>query len=643
MDILSGLNESQKEAVSHIEGPLLVVAGAGAGKTKVITHRIANLIQNGVAPEKILAVTFTNKAAAEMKNRVKNMLSEQKAANRLLRMPAMGTFHSVCASILRTNSGKIGLPASFSILDKEDSLSVIKKCLKALELNPKQFPPQKMQSLISKQKSELVKREEFSADAETEYFPKILSSVWEEYEKKLDAQKALDFDDLISETVFLFEKNPDVLEHYRDKWNYVLIDEYQDTNRSQYILTKMLAEKHRNICVVGDEDQSIYRFRGADFKNILNFEKDWPGARVVLLEQNYRSTQKILDAANSVIGKNKMRKPKKLFSLSEKGSGLALFDALNEKEEADIIAASTGELASEGIPLSEIAVLYRANFQSRALEESFLKRQIPYRVIGTRFFERKEVKDIIAYIKAALNNDDLLSVERIINEPGRGIGKIGFMAFLARRTLPPDKAKKIDEFFSFLGLAKENLLNKPLSEAICWIIEKSGYGKNLEDGTEEGLSRLENLKELSALSVKYDAEKPGEGVLKFLEDVALLTDQDTVADGEKAVKLMTVHSAKGLEFNSVFVAGLEEGLFPYSRPPQSIEDEEEERRLFYVALTRARKNLFLSFAYSRNFFGGKQINKPSRFLNEIPPELFRTIFGEEGERGEIATTNYLEI
>ncbi|MFC1756783.1 ATP-dependent helicase [Patescibacteria group bacterium] len=629
MDILKELNEPQKEAVLHKDGPLLVVAGAGAGKTKVITHRIANLIQNEVKTSQILAVTFTNKAANEMKERVRDLITTS---------PAIGTFHSICARILRENGRVVGLPSSFSILDKEDSLKIVRNCLKTLEINPKQFQPKKMLSIISKQKSNLITLEEYTEDAGIDYFPKTVASVWEEYEKSLQRQKSADFDDLISKTVYLFRNRPEILEKYQDRWQYILVDEYQDTNHSQYIFTKLLAQKNKNICVVGDEDQSIYSFRGADFGNILNFEEDWPNAKVVMLEQNYRSTQKILDAANAVIQKNKMRKPKNLFSKLDSGQGLIIYDASNEKEEAEFIARVTKKLSTQSFQPKDIAVLYRANFQSRVIEESFIANDVPYQVVGTRFFERKEVKDVIAYLKSALNLNDLISLERIINEPPRGLGKSSLLSHLSGKTLSTDRQKKILSFFKFLAEVKQKALGGTLASTLIYIIKESGYQKHLSDGSEEGMMRIDNLKELITLSTKYSKMEPQEGIEKFLEDVSLISDQDSIKNSKNSkgfVRLMTIHAAKGLEFPCVFVTGLEDGLFPYEKPGEF--NEEEERRLFYVALTRAREKLHLSFSHSRMVFGGKQLNRPSRFLNEIPIELF-----DQG-LDDVSTTNYLEF
>ncbi len=634
MELLKNLNERQKEAVLCTEGPLLIIAGAGAGKTKVITHRIAYLIQKGVKPENILAVTFTNKAAGEMKQRITKLIADDKTRITGRQLPAIGTFHSIGVRILRENARKTGRTKNFSIIDEEDSLKIIKNCLRKLNIDPRQFQPTKIRSIISRQKSNLIKCEDFSADAGEQFFPKILASIWREYEKTLKIQNAFDFDDLISQNVYLFEENPKILEKYQDKWKYILIDEYQDTNHSQYVFAALLAQKNQNICVVGDEDQSIYGFRGADFGNILNFEKDWPNTKVIMLEENYRSVKKILEAANAVISKNKLRKPKNLFSQLEIGQNIGLFQALNEAEEADFVATKTRDLLEAGAKPSDIAVLYRANFQSRILEELFLSRDLPYQVLGTRFFERKEIKDIIAYLKAALNPNDILSFERIANEPPRGIGKVSLMNYLSGGKNPPDKEKKLKEFLELLKELREIINRLPCQKTINAVIQKSGYQAGLKDGSEDGITRLENLKELTALSAKYNDYAPPAGILKFLEDAALFSDEDAGEDTKETIRLMTVHAAKGLEFKHVFVSGLEEGLFPYPDSSGSGKaGEEEERRLFYVALTRAKEKINLSFALTRTFFGGRQINKPSRFIFEIPEDLL------EAAENEIKTIN----
>jgi len=635
MDLLKNLNDKQKEAVTCTDGPLLIIAGAGAGKTRVITYRAAYLIQKGVAPDKILAVTFTNKAAEEMKNRILRLRPSTSSGLRSGQVqkntsPTIGTFHAICARILRENARAAHRTRNFSILDEEDSLKNIKSSLKKLELNPKQFQPKKIKNAISKNKSDLINLDDYKEKAGNDFFPKTLSLIWEEYEKNLKKSDAFDFDDLISETVYLFLKKREILKKYQNKWHYIMVDEYQDTNHSQYIFTKLLAQKKGNICVVGDEDQSIYSWRGANFENIFKFEYDWPKTKIVMLEQNYRSTQKILKAANKVISKNKLRKPKNLFSQIKKGENISIFPGIDEKEEAQFIAESSKKLLKKGVKPKEIAVLYRANFQSRILEELFISYNLPYQIMGVKFFERKEIKDIVCYIKAALNRQDILSLKRIINEPSRGIGKTTLMQALSGYTnkITPQRKKKLSDFFNLLNAVKKNVETRPVSETISFVIEKSMYKKQLsQNKNEESMMRLDNLKELVALSKRYDPLDPLEGILKFLEDVALMTDQDTVKDKTKAIRLMTVHAAKGLEFENVFISGLEEGLFPYPDFSEQ-KDPEEERRLFYVALTRAKEKLFLSFAMSRMIFGGNQVNRPSKFLDDIPEELLEEVVEE---------------
>ena len=631
MDLFSNLNDNQKEAVAHINGPLLVIAGAGAGKTKVITHRVAYLIQNGVKPEQILAVTFTNKAADEMKERIGKLLTLPTANYQTQNMPTIGTFHSISARTLRENSRHIGRTRNFTILDEEDALKVVKNCLKLLEINPKQFQPAKIRSIISKQKSNLVKPDELAIAGGDNFFPRVIAQIWTEYEKTLEKTNSLDFDDLISKTVYFFKEQPEILEKYQDKWPFILIDEYQDTNHSQYILAKLLSKKHKNICVVGDEDQSIYGFRGANFGNILNFEKDWPTAKTVILEENYRSVQTILKAANAIISRNRTRKPKNLFSQLGEGQKIYLFEAFNEAEEAEFIASKSLELLKNGAKSGEIAVLYRANFQSRVLEELFLMNSLPYQVVGTKFFDRKEIKDTIAYLKAALNPKDILSVERIINEPPRGIGRASLLNFFSGKKLPADKDAKIKSFFKMLEEINDLTNKETASKVIFSIIKKTGYEDYLNNGTEEGAMRLGNLRELISLSAKYNHLAPPESVFKLVEETSLLANQDALDNKKEAIRLMTVHAAKGLEFKNVFICGLEEGLFPYSNFGNT-SNKEEERRLFYVAITRAKEKIFLSYAQNRNTFGGRQANRPSTFLQDIPRELL-----EEANQIELPT------
>jgi DNA helicase-2/ATP-dependent DNA helicase PcrA len=626
-NLLSGLNDRQKEAVQATEGALLILAGAGSGKTKVVTHRIANLIGQGVAPGSILAITFTNKAAGEMQKRVGRLLGhdEREALNHFSgHTPFLSTFHSLGVYLLREAGSAIGLPRSFSILDSEDSLAIIKECLKTLALDPKQYQPAKMRSLISRYKNDFLTPADLFEEGEESPFVRTILNIWEVYDAALKEHKAVDFDDLIVLPVRLFEKHPEILEKFQERWHYIHIDEYQDTNRPQYLLVKLLAAKYRNVCAVGDIDQSIYGWRGADFKNIMDFEKDYPEAKIVTLEQNYRSTQNILEAANAVIIKNRLRKPKNLFTEAELGHRIKLFSAANELEEARFIAENAAHAIRAGLAPEKIAVLYRTNFQSRVIEEAFLGRNLPYQLIGVKFYERKEVKDILAYIRAALNGDDLLSIKRAINTPPRGIGKVLLTKFLAKDVLSSKEAAKVGEFQNILVKVAAVAHTKITSEAMREILKISGYQDFLNDGTEEGEMRLGNLKELVTLAKRYDAAPAPQGLEALLTDAALMADQDTLKENHKAVRLMTVHAAKGLEFHTVFVAGMEDGLFPHASLGGNEDDEvrgEEERRLFYVAVTRAERELYLSHAFFRTIFGMKQVSRPSRFIADLPPHL----------------------
>mgnify|MGYP001597086273 CR=1 FL=1 len=624
-DILNGLNSRQKEAVEYIHGPVLILAGAGSGKTKVLAHRIANIICLGGTPERILAITFTNKAAEEMQKRISTLIYDNL---QISGRPLVSTFHALGVQILRESGTRIGISKKFSIFDEEDSLSLMKECLKDLSIDPKQFQPAKMRSVISAHKSELLSPEDLAEDVNNSPFLAKLATVWQLYEKKLREHQALDFDDLIAKTIMLLQQNPETLKHYQERWTHIHIDEYQDTNRSQYLLAQLLSRAHRNICAVGDIDQSIYGWRGADFRNILNFEKDWPEAKIITLEENYRSTQTILDAANAVIIKNQYRRPKNLFTAKTGGNKIKIFMAANEMEEAAFIAQTARAYMRNNTPADKIAVLYRTNFQSRVLEEEFLRQGVPYQLIGVKFYERKEVKDILAYIRAALNPQDLLSKKRIINTPPRGIGKILLTKYLARdKNISPKGKALLQNFEEVIQSINRTAQTKPASEAVRLAIEKTCYADFLRDGTEEGAARLANIQELVSLSKKYDIFPPPAGIEEMLSNAALMSDQDTLKEREKAVKLMTVHAAKGLEFNTVFIGGMEDGLFPHnimgggSDPLKA----EEERRLFYVALTRAEENLFLSYAIFRTIFGGRQINKPSRFLEDIPQELAEAV------------------
>ncbi|MBI4114881.1 MAG: UvrD-helicase domain-containing protein [Candidatus Niyogibacteria bacterium] len=620
------LNKTQQKAVGHTSGPLLILAGAGSGKTKVLTHRIAHIIaEKNIPPSHILAVTFTNKAAEEMKKRVAQLLRSSRFMPRAA-LPWISTFHSLGAAILRQEASRAGRTKQFSILDEEDALTLIKDAQKELGCDPKQFQPARIRSIISKKKGELISYKDFTEETKTHYYPRIIAKIWERYEEKLKEQNALDFDDLLILTVNLFNSNPDILKRYQNKWRYIHIDEYQDTNHAQYVFTNLLARAHNNICVVGDIDQCIYSWRGADFRNILSFERDWPQARVITLEENYRSTQTILEAANAVIAKNKARKEKNLFTQKKGGERISIFSANNEAEEAAYVIGTTRYLLTQGVPKKDIAILIRTNFQSRILEEALISAGIPYQITGVKFFARKEIKDVLAYIRAALNRSDSISKKRVMNVPSRGIGKTLMLKILAEKPLSGPEKKKQGAFEKTLDDIAEIVRAYPASRALQKAMAHSGYWDIWDPGSEEGEMRLSNLKELITLTLRYDNKKPPEGILSLLEDAALMSAEENVKNEKDAIHIMTVHAAKGLEFDYLFVAGMEEGLFPHASPAGDETDErqEEERRLFYVALTRARKKLFLSYAIFRTIFGEKRVNMPSRFLADIPKHLLET-------------------
>ncbi len=624
MDYLSGLNERQKEAVLHTEGALLIVAGAGAGKTKTVTHRIIHLINKGVNPENILAVTFTNKAAKEMVERVGHMLSGQTNTR-----PMIATFHSLGVKILRDNAEKIGLNRHFVILDDADTNSIIREVLKDLNIDPKQSPIRMFKSIISSQKNNFVSLEEFGKNAQS-YNAQVIARVWQKYEEKKVKEKGLDFDDLLLKTVILFQENKDVLDSYQERWKYIHVDEYQDTNTVQYLLTKLLAKKYGNICVVGDSDQNIYSWRGADITNILNFEEDYEGAKVILLEQNYRSTKNIIAVANNIIRKNKQRKDKNLFTENEDGELVSLFEAYNDKYEAEFVADKVTEMLDKGVNPNDIAILYRANFQSRLFEEYMLKYSLPYQVLGVRFFDRKEIKDVLSYVRASLNPDSLSDIRRVINEPKRGLGKTTLeKLFAGQESILPLKTRlKIKSFYESLEKIRNFIDSHKPSESIAFVIKESGIEADLlKSGLEDDLERLENVKELITFATKYDELDKTEGIELLLEEAALASDQDTLSETVKkkpknGVKLMTVHASKGLEFEYVFIVGLEDDLFPHGKKSMNRDyNEEEERRLFYVAITRSKKKLFLSYATIRMVFGNTELRNPSEFLEDVPDEL----------------------
>ncbi|MEK7176978.1 MAG: UvrD-helicase domain-containing protein [Patescibacteria group bacterium] len=634
------LNSQQKKAVVSTEGPVLVLAGAGAGKTKTIAERIRHLVEMGTEASAILAITFTNKAAQEMRERIETGLKESLILNRPVgtsERPFVSTFHSLGVHILREHADKVGIKKHFAIFDRDDSKKAVKEALLTLGLDPKTHDPGRILSLISKEKGGGKNVLEVGEKKEYGYFREVLNSVWPEYEKILARDNALDFDDLLLKTMNLLSNDVSVREYYQNVWKYIHIDEYQDTNRVQFEIARMLVGKNKNICVVGDIDQNIYSWRGADIKNIIDFEKDYPNAQVIILEENYRSTKTILEAANRVIEKNKIRREKNLFTENALGEKIGVFGGFDEVSEAEFIASKAEGLIKKGVPPKEISVLYRANFQSRALEEAFMNRNVPYRLLGTRFFERKEVKDIISYIRAALNSDSVSDLKRILNTPTRGIGKTTALKIVMgdEEALPPAMKTKLKNFRNLLVEIERFLKENKPSETISFIINQTGLEKEWKEGGEDGLARLENAFELANFASRYDALSPEEGILNFLTDASLQSDQDELNDEENSVRLMTVHSAKGLEFDFVFISGLEDGLFPHQKINDNItaEEREEERRLFYVAITRARKKVFLTYTETRNMFGRRQTNLPSEFIFDIPENLMeQEVFDETNFR-----------
>ena len=634
-DILSGLNEAQKEAVLASEGPVLILAGAGSGKTKALTHRVAYLIrEKGVAPENILAVTFTNKAAKEMTARVQTLIGSTSG-----RMPSMGTFHSICARILREDGHYLGYKRSFTIYDESDSQTAIKQAMKDVELPDQKISIQSIKSFISSAKNELVGPDKYPSLA-SGYLQVLAAKIYPKYQEVLKRNNALDFDDLLMQAVVLFQQFPEVLAKYQNQWKYIHIDEYQDTNHAQYMFAKLLAAKSHNLCVVGDDWQSIYSWRGANFRNILDFERDYPTAKVVKLEQNYRSTKAILEAAHHIISKNEQRSEKKLFTENIAGMPIVVMDARDEREEGTLIIRETERLTSEeGYKLSDIAVLYRTNAQSRSLEAELLKFRVPYRIVGGfRFFERKEIKDIIAYLRIVNSDDDWVAFERVINVPTRGIGDTSLTKILdfGRKSghtissvlervnelgLGSKQTSALVDFarlLEVLGRAKES---ENLPDLIELVIKKSGYESFLDDGTVTGEERIENVRELLSVAQEYIVAHGGSDLEGFLEEVALIADIDNWNPDEEAITLMTLHAAKGLEFKAVFMAGMEENLFPHANSAWDQEQLEEERRLCYVGITRARERLYFTLTRSRMLYGKTMSNSPSRFLADIPAHL----------------------
>ena len=644
VDCTYGLNPQQAEAVINTEGPMLIMAGAGSGKTKVLTCRVANLLQKGVRPYRILAITFTNKAAAEMRERVNNMSGP--AAKDVW----LFTFHAFCARFLRMEIDKLpGYGGNFAIYDTADSQNLIKQILKEMNLDDKRFQPSGILSRISNAKNALQDAAAFARQAGDFYEQKV-ADIYSRYEQKLQLNNALDFDDLLMLSIKLLQENKEVREKYQDRFDYLLVDEYQDTNHAQYLLTKFLAAKHRNICVVGDADQSIYGWRGADIQNILDFEKDYPDAKVIKLEQNYRSTQIILDAANAVIENNTGRKPKNLWTENKSGADIIYFQAVDERDEARFVIEQLQNLQrTENKKLGDMAILYRTNTQSRIFEEMLIKSGISYNMVGgLKFYERKEIKDIIAYLRVIFNPADSLSLLRIINVPKRGIGDASLakiQAYAAANNVSLFEAvsnaaaidglssrfvSKLDDLagiiFELMNLASE----APVEDLIDRVLRDTGYLEELEnERTPQAQSRIANLHELISVAQEFAASEEENNLENFLAHVALVSDIDDTELGEDAITLMTLHSSKGLEFPVVFLVGMEEGLFPHARTLMDETEIEEERRLCYVGITRAKEKLFLSSTKMRTIYGNTVTYPPSRFLQEIPARLVKTIKRQE--------------
>ncbi|WP_068676892.1 DNA helicase PcrA [Oceanobacillus sp. Castelsardo] len=638
-DLLRGLNKDQREAVKTTDGPLLIMAGAGSGKTRVLTHRIAYLMgEKDVAPRNILAITFTNKAAREMKERVRRLVGPDSE------YMWVSTFHSMCVRILRRDIDRIGYNSNFTILDSSDQLSVVKQVLKNKNIDPKKFDPRAMIGQISAAKNELITHEQFSKNAGN-FYDRQVAEVYEGYQKMLQKNQSLDFDDLIMLTIQLFKRVPEVLEFYQRRFQYIHVDEYQDTNHAQYFLVKQLASRFQNLCVVGDSDQSIYRWRGADISNILSFEKDYPTAKTVFLEQNYRSTKSILQAANTVIANNPGRKPKNLWTENPDGQKINYYQGSTEQDEALYITNKIQELTrQEGYSPNEIAILYRTNAQSRAIEDTFVKSGISYQMVGgTKFYDRKEIKDMLAYLRLITNPDDDISFERVVNEPKRGIGKTSIERLRAYAMINDLSFFQVVKEVDFTGVSKKaaNALAEfgqlidtlsqqqeflTATDMVEQILQRTGYEQMLKnENTLESQSRLENLEEFMTVTKDFEATAEDKTLVAFLTDLALIADIDKVdeedPDNEEKVTMMTLHAAKGLEFPVVFLIGLEEGIFPHSRSIMDQEEMEEERRLAYVGITRAEKILFLSHAKMRTLFGRTSMNPVSRFINEIPKDL----------------------
>ena len=626
---LTGLNEEQKEAVEYLNGPLLVLAGAGSGKTKVLTSRIAYLIDKGISPYNILAITFTNKAAAEMKERVVKLIGGEALSMQI------STFHSFGLRIIRTNHEYLGLDNNFAIFDTEDSITAVKRVLRKLDIDSNKFSPKAFFNRISNFKNDLIGVEESKKYVDSD-FGEMLCEVYKGYEEEKRNDNAVDFDDLLLLPIKLFKENKRILEEYQERFKYILIDEYQDTNEAQYVLTKMLAKRYQNICVVGDSDQAIYGFRGANFKNILNFEKDYKLCKTIILKKNYRSTKNILDAANSVIKNNQFRHPKELESVKGDGELITYYRAKNGLDEVDYVTNEISKIR-ETDSLDDIVILYRTNAQSRVFEDVLLKKNIPYRIIGAvNFYARREIKDLMAYLKVINNPRDTISLLRAINTPKRGIGNKTIEELINKSE--DNKTSLFDAIDSGKPLTFKNMIREfqqnmehiSLTELVELVLEKSGLRSELEkEGSVEAETRLENLEEFKSISKAYEDKFGVISLPDFLYEVSLISDNTEITDSSNRVTLMTVHSVKGLEFKYVFITGLEEGLFPHMNSFNSLNELEEERRLCYVAITRAQEKLYLTNAMERILYGNEQYNPVSRFIKEIDESLLNIVGKEE--------------
>ncbi len=634
-DLLADLNPAQREAVLHVDGPLLVIAGAGSGKTRVLTHRVAHLIRaHGVRPNEILAITFTNKAAGEMRERLERMLGRQARAAWIL------TFHAACGRMLRRDAERLGYRSTFTIYDQADQIRVVRACLEDLGVDPKRFTPRGIHNQISNAKNQLIGPAEYMSRVAS-FYDKTVAEVYERYQQRLIGSNAVDFDDMLMLTVEALERFPEVAAHWRHTFRYILVDEYQDTNHAQYRLLQLLAGEHRNVFAVGDPDQSVYGFRGADINNILDFERDFPGAHSVALEQNYRSTNAILGAANAVIENNRDRKPKHLFSELGQGDPVQVVEVEDEHTEARFVASEIARLVDDGWSASELAVFYRTNAQSRVLEDVLVRQQIPYQVIGgPRFYERAEIKDAIAYLSVLDNPSDAVSLLRITNRPRRGIGDTSLQRLVTHADVlgvslldamaDPEAAglgtaavKAVRGFHTMIQSLQSAAQELEIDELLETVLARSGTLEALEaERTIEARGRIENLEELVGVAQEFRAEREEATLSAFLQEISLVSDQDGLAGEQSLVTLMTIHNAKGLEYRGVFLIGMEDGIFPHSR---SIEDNEieEERRLAYVGMTRAMERLTLTHAMARSLYGRREYNLPSRFLDELPTDVER--------------------